>query len=103
MGIRLDELKAGGYIIRESVTETLIGECHTFAGYVQHMQNALLDPTDGVEKEDFEMFTTEDDKRLIKLFFDTCDECGERLIDCLCKKNLSNREWFSSHYPYLIE
>lgn len=104
MGIRFDKLKDGGFVIRESVSETLIGECDSFAWYVEIMRGAMLDFADGVTKEELlATFKSNDDKRLIDIFFDYCDECGERLIDCVCKTNDGNIEWIKKEFPYLME
>ena len=102
MGIVFDELKNGGFVIRESVTETCIGECKSFAGYVETMRKAFLDPVDNMRKEDFiDIFTGTDDRRLIHLFLDECKECGERLVNCDCKDGFDLR-WAKERYPQLF-
>jgi hypothetical protein len=66
MGIVFDELKNGGFVIRESVTETCIGECWSLAGYIETMRNAFLDPFDCMRKEDFaHIFASPEDRKLI--------------------------------------
>lgn len=103
MGIVFDELKSGGFVIRESVTETCIGECWSLAGYVEIMKNALLDPFDNMRKEDFiDIFTSPEDKRLIHLFLDECEECGEGLIDCGCRKNKPDLKWAKEKFSQLF-
>ena len=102
MGIVFDELKNGGFVIRESVTETCIGECWSFAGYVETMRNAFLDPFDNLRKEDFvDTFASPEDKRLIHLFLDECKRCGEHLVDCNCTDRL-DLKWAKEKYPQLF-
>ena len=103
MGIVFDELKNGGFVIRESVTETCIGECWFFADYIEIMKNAFLDPFDNMRKEDFiDIFTSPEDKRLIRLFLGECKKCGEGLIDCDCGKSKPDLKWAKKNYPQLF-
>ena len=101
--IVFNELKKGGFVIWESVTETCIGGCSSFAGYIVTMRKTFFDPFDNnMTKEDFvEIFTSTDDRRLIHLFMDKCKECGERLVNCDCKDGFDLR-WAKEKYPQLF-
>jgi hypothetical protein len=103
MGIVFDELKNGGFVIRESVSETLIGQCWSFAGYIEVMKNNLLDPLDGLDREDFvDAFTSPEDKMLIGLITRTCEDCGERLPDCVCSRRNPDLTWAKQRFPQLF-
>lgn len=103
MGIVFDELKNGGFVIRESVSETLIGQCWSFAGYIEIMGNSFLDPFDNIRKEDFtDIFKKSEDKKHIDLFIDECGDYGERLTDCDCNKNNPDLNWAKERFPQLF-
>ena len=103
MGIVFDELKNGGFVIRESVSETLIGRCWSFAAYIEIMRNSFLDPFDNIRKEDFtDIFKDPEDTKLIDLFLDECEDCGEKLTDCDCNKNNPDLNWAKEKFPQLF-
>jgi len=70
---------------------------------IEIMENSFLDPFDNIRKEDFtDIFKDPEDKKLIDLFLDECEDCGERLTDCDCNKNNPDLNWAKERFPQLF-
>ena len=104
MAISLDELSNGGILKRETVTETCLGVVFGFADYLLKMRNEFLDPDAGLSREDLEKaFSSAEDKLLLRLWFEKCNQCDKRLIECACFHNRRTIDWLSKQYPFLAQ